>query len=618
MAKIGCLLLDGSVWDTPDTLCRDLHQLRDLLGPEPPIDVRWKGEPVSDLPAGVRLVVRGSGARALAGAAARVTTSAGHLLVLLGHVLPDSAVIQGLLAAFDLDPLVGFAQPRFSDASGEGVWSLPGGVGTEPVLLPRRSLSALPDHYLTTERLAACLALRREAVVGFSTTPDSVEELPAALARELCLARRRGFRNLVLNRVVTSSGDEHAALYPSLEPLARAALEAQFPDSRTAEEWFAGAIHQRFEPVAAKARRDRAGGRLPVLLDCRGAQAYHNGTSQAVFGLLDGIREAEPSWDVGLLFGTEAAEYHGVTRRCAGMDVITSMPDAAYAAAVRLDQPWHLSTVAELHRRACTVSFNILDTISWDVVYTGSADIEPAWRFIAEKADGLLYNSEFTKRRFEFRFPVAREVVQTVTHHGIDQAVRADTTARTPGGDHLLVFGNEYDHKAVAPTIDVLCRAFPYRQIRAIGPKPQPRHNVSAALSGRLPATEIDRLMATAQVVIFPSWYEGFGLPVVKALAYGRTVVVRASPLWREIAGIASGPGKLVEFLAPHDLVEVVGKVLAGEALEGLALGAALTGEPPSWRDCAKLLIAHVERTAASFDARRWYAREHALARVVT
>jgi glycosyltransferase involved in cell wall biosynthesis len=612
MAQLGCVLVDASGQRDPEALRQHLHDLRDLLGPRAPVEVWWNGGSVPGLPPGVRLLTR-SGARALAQAAAHAATSSGHLLVLLGAVLPDSSVVQALLTAFDLDPMVGFSQPRFGDTAHQGIWSLPGNQQSRPELLSRGLLPALLEHYLTTERLSACLAIRREAVAAFAVSPDSAEDLTAALQQELCLARRRGFRNLVLNRAVVTTAAPYQALYPSPDQGSWTRLVERFPDAARAEDWFTGGAHQRFERIAVQARRARADAPLPVLLDCRGARTHHNGTSQAILGLLEGLKEQAPRWGLDVLFDAEPAEYHQVSRRFPEMRLATRLRDRTYAAAVRLDQPWHMSTVAELHRRACVVSFNMLDTISWDVVYVGDREMELTWRFIADHADGLLYNSAFTRDRFGFRFPVAAEVLQTVTHHGIETAKPAPSSPPDRERPHLLVFGNRYEHKAVASTVDLLTRAFPYQPIWAIGLETENRHNVTAVPSGKLADAEIERLTGTAAAVVFPSFYEGFGLPVLKALAYGRPVVVRASPLWREIAGITRGPGRLLEFVAPHELVEAVGQVLAGQCPAGLPMGTALSGDPPTWRDCAGRLVSHVEQLAASFDPRRWYAREHTL-----
>ena len=319
--------------------------------------------------------------------------------------------------------------------------------------------------------------------------------------------------------------------------------------------------------------------RLPVLLDCRGIVGHHNGTSEAIFGLLEGLIIAQPHWDIELLFAAEAAKYHNVLSRFPGMRVTTALPDRSFAAAVCLNQPWHLSTVKELHERALTLSFHILDTIAWDVVYLSNPEVDKVWHFIAKHGDGLAYISTFTKDRFNFRFAVAPAVQAVVSY--LSLAINDHRDVNLLGdreGADILVFGNNYDHKAVVPTVDLLSRAFPFRTIQALGAKAASLHNVSVAQSGHLPASEIDRLIATTQVVVFPSHYEGFGLPVVKALAYGRNVVVRSSSLWRELAGLMRMPGHLFDFVTPHDLVRAVGKIFAGGGSSGVATWRGLGG----------------------------------------
>ncbi len=587
-------------------------ELRDRLGSSVHLDLHGPAEIAGGLPDGVRLLGRGAAARALA-AAGRAARD-GHLVVLLRPLLPEDAAIQGLLGAFRLDPLVGFAQPRFADATGDGIWSLPGGFEAAGTLLHRAVLSLLPDHHLTGEHLAACIAMSREVVAGLTPSSESADDLPAVLLREMCRARRRGYRSLVMNRVVVPSSEPRTSLYPALEPASNDGSHVDSPGAW--DEAFTGDAHRRFERLAAVARRARPTDTIPVLLDCRGAQAFHNGTSQAIHGLLDGLSEDRPRWDIDLLFDPKAARYHDVARRHPSMRVVTTMPDRFYGAAVRLDQPFQLSAIAELHRRGAAISFNMLDAIAWDVVYLSGPEVGRAWRFIAAHADGLSYISSFSRQRFNFRFPVMQHVVQAVTHLSLERDENRDPALPAlADGDHILVFGNHYDHKAVAPTIALLSGAFPYERIRGVGGKPDKTHNASTIQSGHAPAAEIERLIATARMVIFPSHYEGFGLPVVKALAYGRLVVVRSSPLWREIAGLMQMPGRLVEFVAHHELVEIVGKALAGEPLETMALGADLPAEarPPRWSDCARRLVGLVEETASRVDFRRWYAREQAL-----
>jgi glycosyltransferase involved in cell wall biosynthesis len=74
-------------------------------------------------------------------------------------------------------------------------------------------------------------------------------------------------------------------------------------------------------------------------------------------------------------------------------------------------------------------------------------------------------------------------------------------------------------------------------------------HNTEAALreragtdiifTGYLSFPELRRYVRNAQAVIFPSRYEGFGLPLLEAFAVGTPVVAADIPAFREVAGDA-------------------------------------------------------------------------------
>ena len=56
---------------------------------------------------------------------------------------------------------------------------------------------------------------------------------------------------------------------------------------------------------------------------------------------------------------------------------------------------------------------------------------------------------------------------------------------------------------------------------------------------GRVPDAERDALIAGADVLVFPSQYEGFGAPLVEAMAFGVPVVCCDHPAIREVVGDA-------------------------------------------------------------------------------
>lgn len=83
-------------------------------------------------------------------------------------------------------------------------------------------------------------------------------------------------------------------------------------------------------------------------------------------------------------------------------------------------------------------------------------------------------------------------------------------------------------------------------------------------ITGYIPDDEVPYLMCNAKVLVLPSIYEGFGIPVVEAFACGCPVVSSNSSSLKEIV---SDAGMLVEPQDIHDIAEGIRKVLNDDKL---------------------------------------------------
>lgn len=130
--------------------------------------------------------------------------------------------------------------------------------------------------------------------------------------------------------------------------------------------------------------------------------------------------------------------------------------------------------------------------------------------------------------------------------------------------------------------------------------------------SGRVDEADLAGLIANADAIVYPSFYEGFGLPVVQSLSYGRTVIVRGSDLWSEIGSRAALPGSIVEFTSDGDLIEAVGRAVHGLAPKARVGEDASAGgkPPPNWADCADRILVLLDQLLFDADGRRWLERE--------
>jgi glycosyltransferase involved in cell wall biosynthesis len=100
-----------------------------------------------------------------------------------------------------------------------------------------------------------------------------------------------------------------------------------------------------------------------------------------------------------------------------------------------------------------------------------------------------------------------------------------------------------------------------------------------ADVRGYVPKDELVRLYQSAACLVFPSRYEGFGLPVVEAMACGTPVVAAPEPALQEVAGDAA--------IFADDLAEGVRRALADR--ERLSVAGLERAKAFSWRETARI-----------------------------
>ncbi len=196
----------------------------------------------------------------------------------------------------------------------------------------------------------------------------------------------------------------------------------------------------------------------------------------------------------------------------------------------------------------------------------------------ARRAARILAISERTRDDLVELYGIAPAKI-TVTPLGVDPDFR-------PGGqrgDYLLLVG------AIEPRKDPLAAAQAAqavgRRLVVAGPSrdaalERALRDAGAELRGYVPKPELVRLYQEAACVLFPSRYEGFGLPVVEAMACGTPVVARPDAALLEVAGEAA-------VFTVGDLGEAVRTALAGA--ERLSAAGLERAKRFTWAETARL-----------------------------
>ena len=169
--------------------------------------------------------------------------------------------------------------------------------------------------------------------------------------------------------------------------------------------------------------------------------------------------------------------------------------------------------------------------------------VESASRFIAV--------SQFTADEMVERLKIDRARIDVIPH-GVARLTPGDVApARLPGGDRYVLFVGEAEARKDIATLAGAAALLPQSlrssivfvvagKIRLVMADVFATPGVRFDVLGEVSDDRLASLYAGASAFVFPSRYEGFGLPVLEAMSYGAPVIASDAPAVREAAGDAA------------------------------------------------------------------------------
>jgi len=155
-------------------------------------------------------------------------------------------------------------------------------------------------------------------------------------------------------------------------------------------------------------------------------------------------------------------------------------------------------------------------------------------RRVLQRADAIVAVSEFTRDETVELAGVPAERIRVVPH-GVDAVFAPD--GPVADGDYVLAVATLEPRKNLARVVEAAREASV--ELRVVGARGWGGVEVEGWV-GELPDTELAALYRGARCLLYPSVYEGFGLPVLEAMACGTPVVTSAATAMEEVADDAA------------------------------------------------------------------------------
>lgn len=229
-----------------------------------------------------------------------------------------------------------------------------------------------------------------------------------------------------------------------------------------------------------------------------------------------------------------------------------------------------------------------------------------------ERSDRIIAISESTKRDILEYYPRVAESKIRVIHHGFDASLSEQSTKdlndtvftsyglRVTG--YILYVGAIQPRKnieALVEAFEKLKKRQKYRDLKLVlaGEKAwlwqktmqkieDSEFRRDIVVTGTIPFEDLRALYAGASMFVFPSLYEGFGLPVLEAFASGVPVICANNSSLPEVGGDAA---LYFDAMNPDELMQRMQSFLSDESLRAEYVGKGKKQlKKFSWDKCAK------------------------------
>lgn len=371
-----------------------------------------------------------------------------------------------------------------------------------------------------------CLIFRANTFVKYGRLSENTSDPVSCILGYSLSVLGTGGRLIMANHVYAENNcsyEENAADIPQLNDTILI-YERSYQE---AEDYFASLIYRK------QSRK------LKLLYFMVSVSDMYNGTSEHDLSLLEQLTNRySDKYDITVVAKAKAIEFHHIREKYSNVvlpEELTGIYDIGFCPFMFYDIRHQITMSRHCYK---IVGWN-LDMIMYRCNYLFAKQnyIDSHYRLADMLVDGYITNSESVSKDMRELLGES-EFIRNKQVQPILLAVnetKYDTNEDVPFDRYILVMGNSFKHKAIADTI-------PYLQIsnhnfivfgaESTGPVTD---NIYGYRSGYLTNEFVYYLYSHCDGLLFPSVYEGFGLPIIRALNLGKEVLINDNFLNREI-----------------------------------------------------------------------------------
>jgi glycosyltransferase involved in cell wall biosynthesis len=164
-----------------------------------------------------------------------------------------------------------------------------------------------------------------------------------------------------------------------------------------------------------------------------------------------------------------------------------------------------------------------------------------SWEWFSSKVSVVIAVSKFTSSEVSRLFKVDPDKIDVI-HHGVDRSIFNAEGKISPSGRPYILIVSQYQPRKNVDRVFCAYSGLSKKdrpRLVAVLPdyeSPKPYEDDILIYDQKIPIDDLIKLYREALLFVFPSLYEGFGLPIIEAMACGCPVVTSSTTACPEVA----------------------------------------------------------------------------------